>query len=60
VWSCNNAVQLPMLLSCGFWTDEAPAAYQQTSFALIHQSQRAELDSATNPTKKHYNCGMES
>jgi hypothetical protein len=49
---CNNAVKLPMLLSRGFWTDWAPPAYQQTSFALIGHSQRAELDSAANSTKK--------
>jgi hypothetical protein len=55
VQTCNRAVWLPMLLSCGFWrTDWAPTAYQQASFALIVHSQRAELDSATNSTEKHY------
>jgi hypothetical protein len=42
VQTCNN-------------TDWAPAAYQQTSFALIGHSQREELDSAANSTEKHYN-----
>jgi hypothetical protein len=43
-----------MFLSRGFWTDWAPAVYQQASFVLIGHSQRAELDSAANSTEKHY------
>jgi hypothetical protein len=53
---CNTAVLLPMLVSGGFWTDWAPAAHQQTSFALIGHSQRTEFDSASNFTEKHYSC----
>jgi hypothetical protein len=32
----------------------APAAYQQTFFALVGHFQRAELDSAANSREKHY------
>jgi hypothetical protein len=53
VRTCNNAVRLPMLLSRGFWTVWAPAAYQQTSFATTARSQRAEHDSAVDSTEKH-------
>jgi hypothetical protein len=38
-----------MLLSCNFW---APAAYQQTSFALIGHPKGAELDSAATSSEK--------
>jgi hypothetical protein len=40
VQTCNNAVLLPILQSCIFWTDWASHAYQQTTFSLISNSQR--------------------
>jgi hypothetical protein len=43
-----------MLPSRGFGAGRAPAAYQQTSSALIGHSQRAELGSAANSIEKHY------
>jgi hypothetical protein len=46
VRTCNNAVRLRMLLSRGFRTDRAPAAYQQTTFSLTGHSQRANHSSA--------------
>jgi hypothetical protein len=55
VQTCNNAVKLPIVQSCSFWTDWAPDAYQQTTFALISPSQKVYLHSAANSTEKHYN-----
>jgi hypothetical protein len=42
VRTCNNALQLPMLLSCGFWTGCTNAAYQQTTslcWLITHKEQ---------------------
>jgi hypothetical protein len=43
----QQPVPLPTLLSHGFRTDYAPAAYQQTSSTFTGHSQRAKLNSAT-------------
>jgi hypothetical protein len=52
VETCNSAVQRQWL-SYGFWTDRAPATYQQT-IALIGHLQRVNLNSAANWSEKHY------